>query len=123
MSMPDRYQDSLRMGGGDRSADAYLNTPVYNPWMAAAAAAMMYQQPMTTMYVCQPPGCYEPAQYPAYNGYNGYPYSAYPLVYGAPIIVTHGLERREPFRQPERPHEPVRPGPVGIRPGPVGRHP
>jgi hypothetical protein len=119
MSTPGRYQDSLRMG--DRSADAYLSTPLYNPQMAAEA--MMYQQPMTTMYVCPPTGCYAPAPYSAYTGYNGYPYSPYPLVYTAPIIVTHGFGRHEPFRQPERPHEPVRPGPVGIRPGPVGRRP
>ncbi|HEY5062141.1 MAG TPA: hypothetical protein VII52_11435, partial [Gemmatimonadaceae bacterium] len=35
MSTPGRYQDSLRMG--DRSADAYLSTPLYNPQMAAEA--------------------------------------------------------------------------------------
>jgi hypothetical protein len=95
-----------------RASDVYLNTPGYN---AAQVQTSSYPQ-MSTMYACPPNGCYAPGSYSAYNGYGYSPYYPYPLVYGVPIIVRHGVTR-EPFRQPVRPHEPAPPPrrPVGRR--------
>jgi hypothetical protein len=116
-------------GAPAHDVNEYLNRPGFNPAYGSTAVEGTIQ-PMTTMYVCPPTGCFPTMNaanaYSPYNGYeyvpgSYYPYNGYvpyPLAYPGGFITVRprGGEFRGPFHEPPHARPPTLPGPTGRRP-------